>query len=287
METEVIMDPRRVSWGAIVAGTVLTIVIGLLLNLLGVGIGLATIDPASDGSPSAGTLGTAAAIWWLVSGVIALFVGGYAASRLSGVWENGDGILHGLITWGVASIVTVYLVSTTLGGIMGGAYGTLSTAMGMAGRGVSAAADAVPGGAASDVANRVQPWVDQFLAQVAPNATTEDITRARQELAGLIPNILQGGQTAEQAAQRATEIVSTLAGVSPEEAGQRLETAVAALRDQATAAVDTAAGAVSSAAIWSFLALLLGAVATAAGGWVGTRPRDELATAVGGRHHAA
>ncbi|RYE76981.1 MAG: PhnA-like protein, partial [Hyphomicrobiales bacterium] len=58
---------RRVSWGAIFAGAILTLVIQIMLSLLGVGIGLATLDPAGNGSPDAATLGSAGGIWTIVT----------------------------------------------------------------------------------------------------------------------------------------------------------------------------------------------------------------------------
>ncbi|RYY08132.1 MAG: hypothetical protein EOO36_24060, partial [Cytophagaceae bacterium] len=55
---------KRISWGAIFAGTVLAIVLQLALSLLGLGIGLGTIDPLTEQNPMAG-IGTGAAIWWI------------------------------------------------------------------------------------------------------------------------------------------------------------------------------------------------------------------------------
>ncbi|MGH8473704.1 MAG: hypothetical protein ACREVJ_14880 [Gammaproteobacteria bacterium] len=54
-------------------------VIHPMLSLLGTGIGLSTIDRGPEGIPSGGALGTGAGIWWTVSSLIALFVGGWAA----------------------------------------------------------------------------------------------------------------------------------------------------------------------------------------------------------------
>lgn len=75
---------NKVSWGAIFAGVAVALVVQLLLNLLGAGIGAAVIDPASNDKPSATTLSVTTAIWFVVSGLVASFVGGYFASRLSG-----------------------------------------------------------------------------------------------------------------------------------------------------------------------------------------------------------
>ena len=45
---------NRVSWGAILAGVVAALVVQLLLNILGVGIGASSLDAANTGdNPSA------------------------------------------------------------------------------------------------------------------------------------------------------------------------------------------------------------------------------------------
>ena len=53
--------------------TVLAFAIG---SLLGLGIGLSTVDPAAGDTPEATSLGLGAGIWWVVSNLIALVIGG-------------------------------------------------------------------------------------------------------------------------------------------------------------------------------------------------------------------
>ena len=45
--------PSRISWGAILAGAVVAVTIGLILNALGAGVGATTVDAAARGTPSA------------------------------------------------------------------------------------------------------------------------------------------------------------------------------------------------------------------------------------------
>ena len=66
VETGLLPALKRISWGAIFAGTVLAIVLQLALSLLGLGIGLGTIDPLTEQNPMSG-IGTGAAIWWIVT----------------------------------------------------------------------------------------------------------------------------------------------------------------------------------------------------------------------------
>ena len=92
---------NQISWGAVLAGVVLTLAIQLILNLLGIGIGAATLDPGqgAGANPEASTLGIGAGIWFVVAGIVASFVGGYAAGRLGGKPKESTAGWHGLTTW--------------------------------------------------------------------------------------------------------------------------------------------------------------------------------------------
>src|SRR5436190_2177305 len=91
---------RRISWGAVFAGLILAIMVSLVLSLLGIGIGAATIDPMSERNPMRG-LGIGALIWFAITSLAAYFVGGWVAGRLAGVGRRADATLHGLVTWGL------------------------------------------------------------------------------------------------------------------------------------------------------------------------------------------
>src|SRR5215813_9811557 len=43
---------NRVSWGAVLAGVAVALAVQLILNLLGIGLGAATFDPAGSNNPS-------------------------------------------------------------------------------------------------------------------------------------------------------------------------------------------------------------------------------------------
>lgn len=120
---------RRISWGAIIAGLIVTLVCQILLSMLGVAIGAATVNPTTEQQPFEG-LGTGAAIWWIVSSLISLFIGGCVAGRLAGVPRKGDGALHGIVMWGAATLITFLLVGTAIGGLFGGAFSALKQTSG-------------------------------------------------------------------------------------------------------------------------------------------------------------
>jgi hypothetical protein len=111
-------------WGAIFAGVVMVIVIELVLALLGAGIGLGTINPTRE-DESLRAIGIGALMWWMFSGVIALYFGGWLAARMAAIPRRIDGVLHGLLTWGVSVLIMFLFLTSTLGALIGGGFGIL------------------------------------------------------------------------------------------------------------------------------------------------------------------
>ncbi len=109
----------RISWGAVLAGTLTTLALMFLLNILGLGIGLTTIDPMTDADPFSG-IGTGTAIWWILSNAAALFTGGLVAARMSGYTSNIDGALHGFLTWALYLIIGIWMLTSAIGGALNG-----------------------------------------------------------------------------------------------------------------------------------------------------------------------
>ena len=273
---------RRISWGAIIGGVVIALAVQMLLSMLGLGLGLTTIEPASGGTPDATSLSMGAVGWWVVSALLAMLAGGYVASRLAGTTDKKDGMLHGLLTWGSMLIISVWLLTSVVGSILGGAFNMLGSAV----SGVSqTVANAVP--QAADAAGLstedVQRQVDDLLRS---NNANQDPQAARDELVSLMGQVVTGQQTVDQVRPRAVEIVSQQAGISPQEAEARIQefqTKAEQVRQQAeTTARETTeatASALSSGALWTCLALALSAIAAAIGGSIGTRrSTDEYAT---------
>jgi hypothetical protein len=271
---------RRISWGAVLAGAVIVIAVHVSLSLLGLGIGLSTVDPAAGDTPQATSLGLGAGIWWVVSNLIALVIGGYVAARLSGMPLRGDGIIHGVLTWAVTLLITIYLLTTSVGSIIGGAFNVVGNTLSTVGQGV---AEAVP--EALDVAGmspeQIQRQAEELLRPAQPGQLSAD--QARGELVDALRQMVTGSeQEAAQARERATALIAQRAAISPEQANQRLDQLTAEVQRradqaaaQATEAADATASAASSASIWAFVAFVLGAAAGALGGAMGTRNRLE------------
>jgi hypothetical protein len=257
---------NRVSWSAVLAGVVVSLVAQLLLNMLGVGVGAATIDPGTADNPAASTFSIVAALWWTISGIIAAFCGGYAAGRLSGKPKEGTAGWHGIVTWALTTLVIFYLLTTTIGGIIGGLYSTVSNAVGgVAQTAATAAAPAMAG--AADPFQSIENSIRATTGSQDPGAVTDAAVAA-------VRGALSGDPAqAEQARAQAADALARAQGIPVEQAraqvdqyGQQVEQA----KQQATEAADTAASAVSTGAIFGFIALVLGAVASWFGGRSGT-----------------
>jgi hypothetical protein len=131
---------RRISWAAVFAGALIALAVQLLLSLLGLGIGFSTINPESEAGHAAEGLGVGAAIWWFLSSLLALFAGGMVAGRLSGIPRQTDTMLHGVLAWSLTTMVTFYLITTSLGALISGAAGMVGKGLTLAGKGVAAVA---------------------------------------------------------------------------------------------------------------------------------------------------
>jgi hypothetical protein len=265
---------RRVSWGAIIAGVVVALAIQVLLAMLGAGVGLATIEPAQQGdNPSATSMGIGAAIWWALSGIVAAFAGGWVAARLAGVPSREAGMLHGVATWAAATLVVLYLLSSTASSIVGGAFNVVGQTL----SGVGGAA----GGAVSAAAGQIGNPLEAIQDEIRSAANPDDPEAAGRQLATAMGRVLTGeGDAVNQARQDAIDVM-VRQGVPQEDAQRQVqewEQRYQETRDQAAqqarAAADAAADGASTAAFYGFIALLLGALAGAFGGRAGTPPLE-------------
>lgn len=109
-----------IRWTGIVAGLVVGIATHLLLMLLGTSIGLAAAEVGEAGAET--TVPLAAGIWNSISMVLAALVGAYVAARSAGLRRASDGILHGIVAWGVTLLVMTFLATTALGAVLGSLF---------------------------------------------------------------------------------------------------------------------------------------------------------------------
>jgi hypothetical protein len=255
-----LVEYRRVSWSAVFAGVVVAISFNLVLAVLGIGIGLTTIDPAQAESPQASTLGIAATVWWIVTALLSLASGGWVAGRLAGMPTRLDGALHGLVTWGIATMLIFWLLTSAVGSLIGGAFSVVGNALSNAAQGAAQATDQVD-------PNSLQGIQDEARELLAPNGGS-----LPQASLNVLNRIVRGEVTQEEM-QSAASSLAEQAGIPEEKARETLNNWQAQYNqavEQARQAAQTAAKTVSKAALWSFLALVLGAVAGSLGGMAGT-----------------
>lgn len=269
----------RVSWGAIFAGVVIAIAVQLVLGILGTGIGLSLVDPVEGTTPGAAGFGIGAGIYWLITTVIALGAGGYAAARVAGVRDRFDGLVHGLVVWGVTLILTLYLLTSAVGGIIGGAFRTVGSVASAAGTGIGAAAPKVADVAGVDVTD-VREEAAQYLATTPSDPAQMTPEQAQKEIAQELPALAAGGQEGAQAENRIVDIVAAQRKISRPEAQAQVTRAKAQFvqtKNKAVAtaktATDKAAGAAAGTSFTLVIALLIGAAAAAFGATAATRRR--------------
>ncbi|MDB5431818.1 MAG: hypothetical protein JWP35_2934 [Caulobacter sp.] len=107
-----------VSWPAVLAGVAVAIAAGTMLNLLGVALGAAAVDPFDLTRGEAGGFSVLGGVWVAIANAIALFAGGFVASRAAKYADHHRGILHGLTVWAVGFVVAIAIAgSTALGGV--------------------------------------------------------------------------------------------------------------------------------------------------------------------------
>ena len=281
-ETAIAVPLRaRLSWPAIFAGVVIAIAVQLVLALLGTGIGFSLVDPVQGTTPSAGGFGIGAGIYWILSTIVALGAGSYAAARVAGVHDRFDGAIHGLTIWGVTLILTLYLVTSAVGGIIGGAFRTVGAVAGAAGQGVGATAPTIAKAAGVDT-DDLQDQASAYLAAAPADPAAMTPQEAQKEVAKQLPALAAGGAKGQQAEDRIVTIVAAQQKISRPEAQQKVDAAkarfVAAKNDAIQTAKSTANSAAGGAAGTSFLIVLsmvIGAAASAFGGIVAAR-RQEL-----------
>lgn len=100
-----------VSWPAVIAGAVVAVATGAMLNLLGVALGAGAFNPYDLAGGHAEGFAAAAGMWAVVANSIALFVGGAVASRAAKYADHHKGGLHGLSVWGVAFLLAILIAS--------------------------------------------------------------------------------------------------------------------------------------------------------------------------------
>jgi hypothetical protein len=279
---------ERISWASIIAGVVIAVVTHLALSLLGLGIGASTIDPLSETNPMSG-LGAGAGIWLAGTTLLSLFAGGWVAGKLAGPTRHRDGALHGLVTWGLATILSALVIGSAMSALVGRTASAVSNA-------VSNVGEAVAPGVASELqasglgAEEIRREAMQLLfgsgaagADADPNLASimaRMFTQPGEGLSATERSALVEA-VAARTGQSTAQAESTVAGWE-----SRIAESGPAVAQQARETGDVVARRTSQVALWTFFSMVLGALAAVVGGMAGTpshhavarpRSRDEYA----------
>lgn len=298
------------SWGGIIAGCVAALAIHLLLTLLGMGLGLLAFDPGENDRPFL-TVGVASGIIWSIAALISLWAGGWIAGRIAGNPDIKGGAIHGILVWSLATVVVFFTVFRSAGAVVGGAAGALGSAVSTATEAVAPAAASAAGGQSggsqSSSPSGQSPmdalWAALSDAQLEnPGQSAEQLSnaieaaRARSEAAAAFYPLLMkdAERRTPQDRQRAVDALTNNTQIPPADANRivdqwidlrdRTAAQTAEMADDAaeaaTEAADAAASGVSKAAIWTFVAFVIGAFAAAWGGRVGATSVTKTETEV-------
>jgi len=119
--TREIIDRRQpaIRWSAVLAGTAVAVGLWGAFQLLGLGAGLASLDPDDVRSAKGAVIGMG--VWSVLAPLIATFVGGFVAARIAGTYDKRNAAGHGFVVWGLTTaagiVVTLWMASAAAVGV--------------------------------------------------------------------------------------------------------------------------------------------------------------------------
>jgi hypothetical protein len=267
-----------VSWGAIIAGTVASSALTLMLVAFGIGVGFTVISPWSDSGVSSTTFTITAALYWIVIAMLSSTIGGYLAGRLRAKWHTVHeheryfrDSAHGFTVWALTTILTAGLLGGAVSHLIPGA----ATGAGIAS---VAAARGSPADAYVDSLLRTDPAQGaQTSASQDPSATTptpEGQTIAplqggqastprnagnvnRGEVTRILaPALRKGGNVSDADKAYLTKVVAARNGIPQDAAQKRVNTVI----NQAKETADAARRSTAKFMLWLVASMLAGAL---------------------------
>jgi len=245
------LEGLRISWAGIWGGFLIVMGMLVLLATLGVAIGITTAGLTPNGSFDGRALGAGAAIWSGVSLLIALFVGGLAASRLGMVMDRTNALMQGALMWVIAILAIIWLASRGIALVAGGAFGLMSGALQTATAVTTDAASlgAITSGNPDEVLAKLQ---NPATVRTVASATGMSEAEVRQNVADLQARVDAARDHPGQAAAEIRRGVQSLMN----RAAVRFERAA----DEAQPAATAGAWATFGALILSLIAAVIGSV---------------------------
>jgi hypothetical protein len=273
-----------VAWPAIIGGAFAAAALSLILIALGSGLGLASVSPWSKIGASAATFTVMTAVWLIVTQWLASGLGGYVTGRLRTKWVG----LHthevffrdtanGFLTWATATVIGAAFLAAAASSVVSGTAtmvaGVASDATAGASQGVTQAATRSGGTLADPTAY----FVDSLYRTDHPSANISDEDVRPQSSRILVNGMLNGDVPAPDKAYLA-QLVSVRTGLSPADAGKRVDAVITqekAAEAKARLAADAARKAGMYLAIFTALSMLVGAFIACVAAALGGQQRDE------------
>jgi len=233
-----------IRWSAVLAGVAVGISVQLVLTLLGIASGLSLTSVQTGEAP-----GTGALVWAGISMLISALIGAYVAGRMSGLKRKTDGMLHGVVSWAVTTLLFVVLATSAGGSLLSGLFSSVS-------QGATSVAQGAGGGAGGMTA--------MLNRQLGTNVNPQDMRTVQEHIAAGRRDQAIDYMSSNMGVQRdrASTIVdqALILSGSPEQASPEGRAAAdRAVRGASTAAW-TVFGAVAISLALSFLGGALGAL---------------------------
>jgi hypothetical protein len=291
----------QVSWGAILCGVVIALMVQFIMNMLGLAIGAATIDPVSQTDPVSPALGPAAVIWMAASVLLALFAGGWIAGRLSPTGNHVNTILHGLVVWGVTALLGLAIITSSVGGLITGLGRAVGQGTNLLTTGVVNTLPSVLAGTDFEegtlgaISGELQTLLDPDGATTTTDATseTEEGTAATTQTSRVTledfslsrdtTEFVTAGEVDEAQRQELVTAMAARTSLSEQEAAERLDnwrTTYQEVRleveETAREVADTVTNALAAVAGLIFAVLFIGGAAAGLGAYVAISPREDV-----------
>src|SRR6185436_4169834 len=284
--------PSAVSWAAVFAGAAAACVLSLILMILGTGLGLSALSPWGNEGASAKTLGIGTGVWVIFMQLAASVLGGYIAGRLRTKWVSLHteevafrDTAHGFLAWGVATLFTASLLTSTVSSIVsGGVQAGAQVAGGAASTAATAAASSA-GANTSKAGNGSGPMdymVDSLFRSPKGAKSNASPEQATTEVSRIFTNAIASGKLPEEDARYAGQLVAQRTGMSQAEAEKRVnetfnqtQAKLKEIETKAREAADAARKASAAAALALFISLLIGAFIASYSATIGGRQRDD------------
>lgn len=283
---ETIVDRRQsqVRWSAVIAGTVFAIGLWILLQTLGMGIGLSAVE-VDDASNLKG-IGIGTGVWSLIAPLIAMFVGALLVGRLCGTRDRKVGAMHGGVMWALALVIGLWAMVSLVSAVASGTARIGGAAVSAGAAAVSGAAGNVePGKVMSelglDANDLIAPINERLARDGKPQVTAEELKSTLKAVAerGIREGQLDRQVVLQEVARNtalspadAQDVANDIA-TRYEQAGSKVRGRVKQVGETAKTVALTAADRTGKALLFGGLMMLLSLGAAALGGALGVRRR--------------